>query len=93
MPTFSYSARNLSGEILNGEIELPTRDEVVGYLVKQRLRPISVNAKARDLNLSFGLAFTETGRSRWRTSQPTTSSRLGRSISPVVSSPVAPRAL
>src|SRR3712207_5797184 len=54
MPTFSYSARNLSGEILNGEIELPTRDEVVGYLVKQRLRPISVNAKAKDLNLSFG---------------------------------------
>jgi type IV pilus assembly protein PilC len=54
MPTFAYSARALNGEILNGEIELPTREEVVGYLVRQRLRPITVNTKARDLNIQFG---------------------------------------
>ncbi|HEX8692947.1 MAG TPA: type II secretion system F family protein [Longimicrobium sp.] len=54
MPTFAYSARATTGEILNGEIELPTRDEVVGYLVRQRLRPISVNAKAKELSLQIG---------------------------------------
>jgi len=54
MATFTYSARANTGEILNGEIDLPTRDEVVGYLVRQRLRPISVNTKAKDINIQFG---------------------------------------
>ena len=54
MPTFAYSARALNGEIQSGEIELPTREEVVGWLVRQRLRPISVNTKARDINIQFG---------------------------------------
>ena len=54
MPTFAYSARSMTGEILNGEIELPTREEVVGYLVRQRLRPISVNTKAREISFQIG---------------------------------------
>jgi type IV pilus assembly protein PilC len=54
MATFTYSARANTGEILNGEIDLPTRDEVVGYLVRQRLRPISVNSKAKDINIQIG---------------------------------------
>src|ERR1700741_4293596 len=54
MPTFAYSARALNGEILSGEVELPTREEVVGYLVRQRLRPISVNTKAKELNFTIG---------------------------------------
>jgi type IV pilus assembly protein PilC len=54
MATFTYSARANTGEILNGEIELPTRDEVVGYLVRQRLRPISVNSKAKEINIQIG---------------------------------------
>ncbi|HEY0019433.1 MAG TPA: type II secretion system F family protein [Longimicrobium sp.] len=54
MPTFAYSARSSSGELMSGEIDLPSRDEVVGYLVRQRLRPVSVNAKARDINIQFG---------------------------------------
>jgi type IV pilus assembly protein PilC len=54
MPTFAYSARSTNGELLSGEIDLPTRDEVVGYLVRQRLRPVSVNAKAREINVQFG---------------------------------------
>ena len=54
MPTFAYSARAASGEILNGEIELPTRDEVVGYLTRQRLRPISVRQKAQEINIQIG---------------------------------------
>ncbi len=54
MPVFAYSARSNSGELMSGEIDLPTRDEVVGYLVRQRLRPVSVNAKAKDINITFG---------------------------------------
>jgi type IV pilus assembly protein PilC len=54
MPTFAYSARSTNGELLSGEIDLPTRDEVVGYLVRQRLRPVSVNAKAREISVKFG---------------------------------------
>jgi type IV pilus assembly protein PilC len=54
MPTFTYSARANTGEILNGEIELPTRDEVVGYLVRQRLRPIAVNSKAKEISIQIG---------------------------------------
>jgi type IV pilus assembly protein PilC len=54
MPTFAYSARAANGELTSGEIDLPTRDEVVGYLVRQRLRPVSVNTKAREINIQFG---------------------------------------
>jgi type IV pilus assembly protein PilC len=54
MPVFVYSARSNSGELMNGEIELPSKDEVVGYLVRQRLRPVSVRAKAKEINLNFG---------------------------------------
>lgn len=54
MPTFAYSARSATGELLNGEIDLPSRDEVVGYLVRQRLRPVSVTTKAREINIQFG---------------------------------------
>lgn len=54
MPTFAYSARAVNGEILNGEIELPSRDEVIGYLTRQRLRPISVNTKAKNIEFQIG---------------------------------------
>jgi type IV pilus assembly protein PilC len=54
MPVFAYSARNHTGEIIGGEIDLPTRDEVVGFLHRQRLRPVTVNAKAKDINITFG---------------------------------------
>jgi len=54
MPKFAYSARTATGEIQTGEIELPTRDEVMGWLNRQRLRPISINAKAKDINITIG---------------------------------------
>ncbi len=48
MPTFAYSARSPAGEIQTGEIDLATRDDVLGFLRKQRLLPIKVEeAKAR----------------------------------------------
>jgi type IV pilus assembly protein PilC len=54
MPVFAYSARAASGELTTGEIDLPSRDEVVGYLVRQRLRPVAVNAKAKEINFQIG---------------------------------------
>ncbi len=54
MPVFNYSARGATGELTSGEIDLPSRDEVVGWLVRQRLRPVSVNAKPKDIDITFG---------------------------------------
>jgi type IV pilus assembly protein PilC len=56
MPTYSYSARNLTGGLQQGEIELPTREEVVGFLRKQKLIPVKIEEKksSLDINLSFG---------------------------------------
>jgi type IV pilus assembly protein PilC len=54
MPVFSYSARAINGEITSGEIDLPSKDEVIGYLRKQRLVPVAVHAKAREISISFG---------------------------------------
>jgi type IV pilus assembly protein PilC len=54
MPVFAYSARAISGELQTGEIDLPTQDEVVGYLRRQRLIPVAVRPKPKDLEFSFG---------------------------------------
>jgi type IV pilus assembly protein PilC len=54
MPVFSYSARAVSGELTAGEIDLPTRDEVIGYLRRQRLMPVAVKPKAKEINIQFG---------------------------------------
>ncbi|CAN5727108.1 type II secretion system F family protein [soil metagenome] len=54
MPTFVYSARSITGEIQSGELDLPTKDEVVGFLRKQRLVPVTVRTKPKELSFSFG---------------------------------------
>ncbi len=54
MPKFTYSARTVGGEIQRDEIDLPTRDEVVKYLRKRRLIPITVREKPKDIKLGLG---------------------------------------
>jgi type IV pilus assembly protein PilC len=54
MPVFSYSARSVAGDITSGEIDLPTKEEVFGWLVRQRLRPVSVRSKPKEMSFSFG---------------------------------------
>ncbi|MDQ3555179.1 MAG: type II secretion system F family protein, partial [Gemmatimonadota bacterium] len=54
MPVFSYSARSVAGELTSGEINLPTKEEVFGWLVRQRLRPVSVRSKPKEMSFSFG---------------------------------------
>jgi type IV pilus assembly protein PilC len=52
MPTFTYSARNVTGTLQQGEVELPTRQEVVGYLRKQKLIPVDIKEKKASFDLS-----------------------------------------
>jgi type IV pilus assembly protein PilC len=54
MPTFQYSARTVTGELQSGELDLPSRDEVVGYLRKQRLIPVNVRSKPKEMSITFG---------------------------------------
>src|SRR5690606_29936477 len=58
MPLFTYTARARTGEMLSGEVDLPDRGEVIGYLRRQRLIPLEVKAKPREINLSFGSGVT-----------------------------------
>jgi type IV pilus assembly protein PilC len=52
MPTFTYSARNITGTLQQGEVDLPSREQVVGYLRKQRLIPIKIDKKQTGFDLA-----------------------------------------
>ena len=55
MPTYTYSARPATGgEMQTGELELPTRDDVLAHLHRQRLIPVSVREKPKEISISFG---------------------------------------
>jgi type IV pilus assembly protein PilC len=55
MPKFAYSARPAAGgDIQTGEIELANKDDVLAYLHKQRMIPVSVREKAKEFKIQFG---------------------------------------
>ena len=55
MATFAYSARPATGgDIQSGEIELPTKDDVLAYLHKQKMIPVSVREKTKAIGFKFG---------------------------------------
>ncbi|MGH7500709.1 MAG: type II secretion system F family protein [Longimicrobiales bacterium] len=45
MATFTYTARTASGDIQSGEVDVQSREEVVGYLRRNRLVPVKVEEK------------------------------------------------
>jgi len=51
MPVWNYSARTVAGEIRRSEVELPSKDHVIAYLRKQKLIPVSVREKPKNLSL------------------------------------------
>jgi type IV pilus assembly protein PilC len=51
MPTFSYSARTVAGDMQSGEIDLKSRDEVIGFLRKQRMVPLKIQEKQTSLQI------------------------------------------
>jgi type IV pilus assembly protein PilC len=55
MTTFAYSARPASGgDIQSGEIDVASKDDVLAYLHKQKMIPVSVREKSKQLNITFG---------------------------------------
>lgn len=59
MPKFAYSARPAAGgDIQTGELEVKTKDEVLAYLHKQKMIPVSVREKERGITIQFGTGIT-----------------------------------
>jgi type IV pilus assembly protein PilC len=55
MTIFAYSARPASGgDILTGELDVASKDDVLAYLHKQKMIPVSVREKSKQLNFTFG---------------------------------------
>ncbi|MDT8341197.1 MAG: type II secretion system F family protein [Longimicrobiales bacterium] len=55
MPAYLYSARPAGGgDIQSGEIDVKTKEEVLQYLQRQKLIPVSVREKPRQISLQIG---------------------------------------
>jgi len=55
MPTFTYTARPAAGgDVRKGDISLGSKDEVISYLHRQKMIPVSVREKPKQLNITFG---------------------------------------
>jgi type IV pilus assembly protein PilC len=54
MATWNYSARTVGGDIHRDSVELATRDDVVSYLRKQKLIPITIREKPKEISFTFG---------------------------------------
>src|SRR5712691_4554314 len=53
MPMFQYTARTLKGELQSGEVDLPSRDDVIAHLRKNRMVVVQVRPAPRQFKLSF----------------------------------------
>src|SRR6266516_2233475 len=53
MTVFQYTARTLKGDLVNDKIDLPTRDDVIAHLRKNRLVVVQVRAAPKEFKLSF----------------------------------------
>ncbi|HXQ29969.1 MAG TPA: type II secretion system F family protein [Gemmatimonadales bacterium] len=53
MPVFLYTARTLKGDLVNDKIDLPTRDDVIAHLRKNRLVVVQVRPAPRELKISL----------------------------------------
>src|SRR5437660_166822 len=55
MPVFQYTARTLKGDLVNDKVDLPSRDDVIAHLRKNRMVVVQVRASPREFKLSFKL--------------------------------------
>jgi type IV pilus assembly protein PilC len=53
MPVFQYTARTLKGELQSGEVDLPSRDDVIAHLRKNRMVVVQVRPAPKQFKLSF----------------------------------------
>ena len=54
MPVFQYTARTLKGELQSGEVDLPSRDDVIAHLRKNRMVVVQVRAAPKQFKLKVG---------------------------------------
>jgi general secretion pathway protein F/type IV pilus assembly protein PilC len=54
MPEFTYTARNLAGEMVSGSISANTERDVINVLSGQSLFPIKVSTEKKKKSISFG---------------------------------------
>jgi type IV pilus assembly protein PilC len=55
MAMYEYTAKNAtSGQILKGQLDVPSKDEVINYLRKNRMILVSVREAPKSFNISFG---------------------------------------
>jgi type IV pilus assembly protein PilC len=55
MPVFVYSARPAAGgDIQSGEVDLASKDDVLRYLNRQKMVPVSVREKPKGINITIG---------------------------------------
>src|SRR5262247_9491 len=47
MPTFTYTARTIGGELKTATVEAPTREEVVAQLRRQRMSVVKVDEEKK----------------------------------------------
>src|SRR6266853_76151 len=55
MPVFQYTARTLKGELQSGEVNLPSRDDVIAHLRKNRMVVVQVRPAPKQFKISFKL--------------------------------------
>src|SRR5687767_12951936 len=55
MSMFAYTARTATGDIMSGEREAKSRDEIVNFLRQQRLTPVKVEEKAKKEGAGFSM--------------------------------------
>ncbi|HKE92333.1 MAG TPA: type II secretion system F family protein [Gemmatimonadales bacterium] len=51
MPLFEYTARNLKGDLVKNQVDLPTKDDVVAHLRKNRLVLVQVRQAPRAVSM------------------------------------------
>jgi type IV pilus assembly protein PilC len=51
MPVYEYTARNLKGDLEKGQVDLPSKDDVVAHLRKNRLVVVQVRAAPKSVSL------------------------------------------
>jgi type IV pilus assembly protein PilC len=54
MPVFNYTARTLTGELQSGSIDLPTENDVVAHLRKNRMIVVKVQSAPKEIKLNWG---------------------------------------
>src|ERR687888_251396 len=55
MPVFEYTARTLKGDLVQDKIDLPSRDDVVAHLRKNRMVVVQVReSKAKGFSFKMG---------------------------------------